>query len=446
MKNKFLLPLMILISITSCSTSGTSILNYSNSSGQSGASSFSSNSVIYKGFMLNNPEKEFNQTETTKSGANYVSSLQSLGKDLYHKVFDGDNKVFSPISIATCFSMLLEGAKEESKAELEAFLHYNDSFNHLNEIQNMLLRNSINDEKNETYLDICQSFWADDSFKNDLKKNYVDKLTDYYYAEAFSGKLDSDQMHAALADYINDKTHNFLNVKKDDFADYAGVLWLLNTIYLKSQWQDPFNEMSNKKDAFINLSGGEKEVTYMNDTHRSAYLKKDDYVISSLFLKQGLRFNILLPNKGSNYSSILDSEQAINDLYSYVPYSSSNSVSAEIHYQIPQFKIQKSIDLKELLQSMGLSYIFDPELANLRDIAELKSNENLFVSKAKHEAGIEVKNEGLEAAAYTIIEVEQATSIQNPPVPIDFIVDHPFAYSVVNQDNIPLFTGVVTTL
>lgn len=221
MKNKFLLPLMILISITSCSTSGTSILNYSNSSGQSGASSFSSNSAIYKGFMLNNPEKEFNQTETTKSGANYVSSLQSLSKDLYHKVFDGDNKVFSPISIATCFSMLLEGAKEESKAELEAFLHYNDSFNHLNEIQNMLLRNSINDEKNETYLDICQSFWADDSFKNDLKKNYVDKLTDYYYAEAFSGKLDSDQMHAALADYINDKTHNFLNVKKDDFTDYG---------------------------------------------------------------------------------------------------------------------------------------------------------------------------------------------------------------------------------
>ena len=95
---------------------------------------------------------------------------------------------------------------------------------------------------------------------------------------------------------------------------------------------------------------------------------------------------------------------------------------------------------------MGINDIFDPDIANLRDIAELKSYENLYVEKAKHEAGIEIKNEGLEAAAYTIVAVEKATSVSQPNTPIDFIVDHPFAFSIVNRDNIPLFTGVVANL
>lgn len=443
MKNKFLLPLMILISITSCSTSGTSILNYSNSSSLGGASSFMENDS-YKRFLLNNPIKEFNKEETINSATPYVNSLQSLSKDLYSALFDGDNKIFSPISIATCFSMLLEGARENSKVELESFLHYNDSFNHLSEIQNMLLRNAYNNEETETYLDICQSFWADNSFKDTMKKPFIETLTNYYYAEAFNGKLDSDAMHAALADYINDKTRNFLNVKKDDFKDYGGVLWLLNTIYLKTQWQEQFEKSLNRIDVFTNLSGSEKQVTFMNNTFPASYYKKENYVISSLPLRYGMSFNILLPNKDSDYAGVLKSSGALDDLHNFQTYSS--PISSDIHFQVPQFKIQKSIDLKDLLTKMGINDIFDPDIANLRDIAELKSYENLYVEKAKHEAGIEIKNEGLEAAAYTIVAVEKATSVSQPNTPIDFIVDHPFAYSIVNRDNIPLFTGVVANL
>lgn len=95
---------------------------------------------------------------------------------------------------------------------------------------------------------------------------------------------------------------------------------------------------------------------------------------------------------------------------------------------------------------MGVNYAFDPDLANLTDIANLNANENLYVTKAKHEAGIEIKNEGLEAAAYTIGAADATTAVEPPLKEIPFIVDHPFAFSVTNRDNIPLFTGVVTNL
>lgn len=451
MKTKRLLfPIIALLSIASCSPSSVHFIDSSKPTSSSGSSS-SQNFDAYKPFQLNNPQKAFNKGNTATNAANtaYVSSLNAFSKDLYKNIFDGDNKIYSTISIANCFSMLLEGAKENSRKELETLLHYDDSFDHLNEIKNTLLRNAIDDADEETYLDISQSFWADQSFKNTMKQAYIDALTNYYYAEAFSGDLKSDEMHAALADYINDKTHNFLNVKKEDFHDYAGVLWLLNTVYLKSQWFSHFEESFNKEDLFTNLNGNESKVTYMNQTTESYYQAADNYAIASLSLKHSLRFNILLPNKGTNYADVLKSDEALDGLHNFPSYIKGNSaITPLVKFQVPQFKIQRSIDLSDLFKTkMGVKDIFDPEAANLRDIAELLPDENLYVSKAKHEAGIEVKNEGLEAAAYTIIAVDKATSVDPKPVdPIEFIVDHPFAYSITNIDGIPLFTGVVTTL
>lgn len=448
LKTKLLIPVIVVLVTASCSPRSGVVIDPSKSTSTSSSNYVEHNS--YQDFMLNKPNKAFNSDKTTAPHDNYVASLNTLSQDLYKKLYDGDNKIFSTISIANCFSMLLEGAKEESKTELESFLHYDTTFNHLDEIKNTLLRNAIDDSKNESYLDISQSFWTDAKFKKEqMKQTYIDTLTDYYFAEAFNGDLSSDEMHSALADYINDKTRGFLNVKKDDFKDFAGVLWLLNTVYLKSQWVEAFNEYSNMQDKFTNLDKTDSTVTFMHKTESGRYLKKDNYLISSISLKRGLSFNVLLPNKDiTDYSAVLNDADAMNDLHNFKLYKNYSSASnGLINFKTPQFKIQKSIDLTQLLPKMGVSQIFKPFEANLRDIADLKADENLYVSKAKHEAGIEVKNEGLEAAAYTIIEVEKATSIDQPsPQYIDFIMDRPFAYTITNMDGIALFTGVVTKL
>ena len=129
--------------------------------------------------------------------------------------------------------MLYEGAQESSKEELATLLGYEEHFNHQTEIKNMLLNNAIKTTKPEVILDIAQSFWVDELFKNELNQDFVDILTDYYFAEAFQGLLNSDKMHEALAQYINSKTNHFFDLNSEDFKDFAGVLWLLNTIYLK---------------------------------------------------------------------------------------------------------------------------------------------------------------------------------------------------------------------
>ena len=443
-KTKLLLPIVMLLSIASCSPRGASSSIYSSSQNSGNNSSVNA----FTGPQLNNPQKPFNyDSDKTKApNAAYISSLNELSKDIFKKLYDGNNQVYSTLSIADCFSMLLDGCRGNSKLQLEALLHYDEeTFNHLTEIKNTLLRNAIEDRKNNTVLDVAQSFWVDESMKEGLNPEYIDTLTKYYYAEAFSGDLKSDEMHELLANYINKKTHDFLNVKKDDFATYGGVLWLLNTIYLKTPWAQGFPKESNFQDNFNNLDNTKKQVTFMRNVQKATSKSTDNYSIVSLSLNHDMNFNILLPKEGTNYSEVLTNAEALDDLHNFAS-SFATPFKFDIEITLPQFKNQISIDLKEFLPKLGVTDIFSPNAANLSAIfgeGSDTANGGFYVSKSKHEAGIEVKNEGLEAAAYTIIVVEKASS-EKPKEKI--VIDHPFAYTITNSDGIPLFTGVVTNL
>ena len=263
MNKKFLLiPATMLMAISSCSSNASNL--YTSLDPSSSSVNHEELYNGYKDYLLNNPKKTYNN-QTTAIDPNYVSSVQAFSSDFLNVLEKDKNNIFSPVSIGTCFSMLLDGTANNSKVELENMLHYDDTFNHLDTIKNMLLNCAIKDGE-DIYLDLAQSLWVDNSFKEGIDSDYVNKMTDYYFAELFSGQLDSPVMHKALANYINDKTNNFLNLTEKDFEDMAGILWLLNTIYTKSEWVKEFDVKNNFDGNFTNLDKSQSKVTYMNRT------------------------------------------------------------------------------------------------------------------------------------------------------------------------------------
>lgn len=407
-----------------------------------GFSACSGNVNSYRAQLINRPDKIFN-TNKQDLDPSYLSSIKAFSNSFFQAINDGNNQIFSPLSIATCFSMLYDGAKAGSKEELATLLNYDDSYDHLTTIQKMLLNNAINTNKPEVILDISQSFWADNLFKSELKQAYIDKLTNFYFAEAMQGDLESDEMHNALADYINEKTRHFFDLKGEDFKDYAGVVWLLNTIYLKSPWAEPFYEIDNFEGSFSNLGKPESTLTYMTNEIDGYCYEQPDYRIASIPLKGGLNLNILLPNENSNYQAILDNANNITKLLDY-PSAHFDKKEAIINYQLPKFKLMKDYNLKDIFIELGVEQIFSEKDANLGDIYLDQTGNKLFVGKAKHQAGIDVNNYGVEAAAYTIIEME----ITSYPIKeeINFFVNRPFVYTISDRDSLPLFMGVVTNL
>ena len=385
-------------------------------------------SISYEGEIQNAVQKQFN-TKHKALNKNYVKSVNDFANKFYLKNDDNDeNSIFSPLNIATCFSMLHEGASGETKQELEAALCYDGTFSPKEEIQKMLLNTAISTEK--TYLDQAQSCWLN---KNTVVSDeFKDALTDYYYAEIIKEDFsNTEKAHKDLANWTNKKTRDFLNVKPEDFQFVDGntILALLNTIYLKSKWQYKFDEKKNITSTFYGLHGENNSVEYMCQKIDGFVEYHSNFDISYLNYSDGLYIKFLLPDDGTDIKTILKNKDNIDLLLNFKKYSSKQNVT----YRIPKFNFQTKYDLIPTFAKLGVNKVFTAG-------ADLSLMGGGFVDNAQHAAGIKVDNEGVEAAAYTVV-----TTTKGAPSN-EFIINRPFAYSISNADGLPLFMGTVYDL
>ena len=116
--------------------------------------------------------------------------------------------------------------------------------------------------------------------------------------------------------------------------------------------------------------------------------------------------------------------------------------------KLPLFKYEYDLQLKEDLQALGITDIFDSTKADLSEIGA-----GIYVSKAKHKANIEFSNEGIKAAAVTAFELDTTSLADSigfeylfdvPVVTIDLTFDKPYMYIIRDKDTGEVwFTGTV---
>ena len=442
---KAIVPLLLL---TSCSSQVASIV--SNPGFQDASQQASNNTKPIpdlnnlEPFKLNSPNKPFNTNPTDALDANYINSLREFALDfiqeMHKEELDTENPVFSPYSIATCYSMADDGADGNTKAELDQLLHYDGSFDYRNAIKNGLLKNAIEDEEKNTYVNVAQSAWINENtYKQGFDSDYSKILEDYYFAEFYKGQL--SQMYNEVADWINNKTKNYLDVKGEDFRGMLqdAIFALINTVYFKSNWLTAFDPAGNTSNNFYNLDGSSLATTFMQKIEKEKYYYTcSDYRITSIPFEHGLEFRILLPNAQTNYSEILDNRTALNKMLT-LPLNGAMTdeegvtMKDDIQFMIPQFKARTSYDLVKMFTNMGVIDPFTPGVANFPPIGG-------YISSSIHDAGFEINNQGGEGAAYTIIVFSKGAG----PDYLTFNCNRPFAYAVTTSDGIPLFMGKVT--
>ena len=87
---------------------------------------------------------------------------------------------------------------------------------------------------------------------------------------------------------------------------------------------------------------------------------------------------------------------------------------------------------------MGIKDLFNADKCDLSGIAE-----GIYVGKIKQNTFIEVNEEGTEAAAVTVEEMNYSSGKE--PIVIDFIANRPFFYAIKEKStNAILFMGKVT--
>ena len=111
-----------------------------------------------------------------------------------------------------------------------------------------------------------------------------------------------------------------------------------------------------------------------------------------------------------------------------------------VHADIPRFDLAEALDLIPGLKELGITDVFDPDRG---DFSSLTDDRGVYVDSASHNTRVKIDEEGIEAAAYTMITAMGAALITQE---YDFTLDRPFVFAVRSAAGIPLFTGVVNRI
>lgn len=415
------------------------LISFGSSNQEEEVSTTSQNSQIgevIKSSRLNLVNKSTNNHSVTLSDKKYLSSLEQFTTNFANSVFDNKNAIFSPVSIFNCYGMMYEGTSDQVRENLDEVFKYSEVDSLKTSIKEVMEILSLEGENIK--LDTSASFWISDTGSEMITEEYLSTLSDYY-TEAFKGDFTSDETKEAIASWINDKTNNMFKVNKEGFNFTEDtIMALYNTIYLKSGWLNNFTKELNFEDEFITLDNSKSNKTFMRNSENGLVFHHEQFDIASLELNGNIKFNMLLPKEGEDYISVFK-----NNVKNVISYKDLESSNYQINYQVPVFDTKSKFDLKGELSKLGINELFMPtrDYKNMFDLDSLDPDLKFKVSSSRHEAGIDVNNDGIEAAAYTEIGFDEATSV--PPIleTYDFKLNRPFMYSITYRD-LPLFVGM----
>ena len=347
---------------------------------------------------------------------------------------DGENRVYSPVSAYMALAMLAETADGNSRYQILELLGA-DSIEVLREqAENMWKATYRNDGATTSIL--ANSLWLNDGVTFNV--GTVNRLADSYCASSYRGDMSSEEMTAALRDWLNEQTGGLLGDAVENVAlDPETVMSLCSTVYFRAKWDDQFSAANNKFKTF-HSPGGDIEAEFMNNTNEyGPYYWGEDYGAVCLeFADRGAMW-LILPDEDKTVDDVLASSEYLDMVNT--GYGWEKSTSIIVHNSVPKFDVSSELTLAEGLKRLGITDVFDPARSDFTPLTD--DMDGIFVSDAKQAARVQIDEEGCTAAAFT--QIAAAGAALPPEEEIYFTLDRPFIFVIESDTNQPLFIGTV---
>jgi serpin B len=342
---------------------------------------------------------------------------------MYARLDGGTNLVFSPASVYVALSMAAAGARGETASQMDAVLHQAPGAargNGVNSLDQALaaLSQTWKDPagtEHEVRLNIANAPFAQSGMT--LQQDYLDILASRYGAGLRLVDYRNDPAEATrlINDWISERTEERIP-KLLESLDPLTRLVLVNAIYLKAPWQDPFRANQTADAPFVRPDGSTVDVPTMNGSIDARYAEGDGWQAVELPYADGsLAMTIVVPSDLAAFEAALDERQFASIADALNP--------ADVHLALPRFETETREDLTAVLIALGMPLAMDPDAA---DFSGITTEESLYITGVIHQANITVDEKGTEAAAATAI-VMGATAM---PEFKELKVDRPFIFAL----------------
>lgn len=356
----------------------------------------------------------------------------------------GENFNFSPLSLYLALALATSGAGPDSATQMELLDLLGASEALATSSQSASTADLLSTQSKNLYhqlflkneigqLNIANSLWMDDEVngqKIDFQDKFIENAAQNFFASVYSVDFsDQEKTGAAMAEWVSEHTNG--KIEPTFNFDSLQVLSILNTIYFYDQWDRRFDEKTTAPDIFYLSDGNEVEVDFMNQTQSSAsFARGENYTRAARPLKNGGEMIFILPDKGVNLYSLVDSAEKME-----AAFTGGSQSNGEVVWKMPKFSYDTKLELKEVLQKLGVSAAFTGDA----DFSNLSEETQIFISNIKQDTFIAVNENGVEAAAFTQIDFD-TTSM--PTGRAEMILDRPFIFGITAPNGSPLFIGL----
>ena len=175
----------------------------------------------------------------------------------------------------------------------------------------------------------------------------------------------------------------------------------------------------------------------MNSSNFSNYYWAEDFAAVSLGLNESGRMWLVLPDEGVTVDEILEEDAVFELVNSRGEWE--NSKYLKVNLSLPKFDAASDTSLTDGLKELGIQDVFDPQTADFSPLAQ--PADGFYLSQAQHAARVKIDEKGVEAAAYTVMQVSGAA--MPPEEEVDFVLVRPFFFMITSRTGLPLFAGIV---
>ena len=391
---------------------------------------------------LSNENNEFKPIDLTRAEQELVTANNDFAFNLFRKAgprmtngaagpcFTEPNKstILSPISITYALGMLNNGAAGETQAQTNKVLGFGETgADGINAFCKKMLTEAPKLDK-LTKVMIANTIYMNQGYQ--LKPDFVTKAKDYYGAEPETRNFADGKTMDVINQWASDHTEKMIDkVLDNDEFDPTAVSYLLNAIYFKGAWAEKFDKANTKDEAFINENNQEVQVPMMHQEHEFNYTEDED--CQALCLPYGnnaYRMTILLPKEGRTVYSL--AQKLTTQTWQRYQWMG----TAIVDVKLPRFESKTNVDLKPVMMALGMPNAFSDYLAEFPHFCNVPT----YIGLMKQVARIKLSEEGTEAAAVTVIGMDEKAMPQEPKH-VNFHATHPFIYIISEQSTGAIF-------
>ena len=386
---------------------------------------------IFSEDYSNDMEERYKKLEQSAVYKEQIRNFALKTLPLLHQETE-ESTVVSPLNLYLALSMLGECAGGESR-ELLFNLLDTDSIEELRTISDLYWK--AHQQLTPTVTEMVNnSLWLSDLYN--FKSTLPEIMNSDYHASVYRGEMGSQKFNDQFHDWLNEKTNNLLKEQADaqQLSPETSAA-LVSALYLKAAWAEQFIPDYTAEDVFKAPAGG-IETEMMHGTFYGNVYRADGWSAHDLSLNDLGKLWLYLPEEGTSLQDILCDPTA----YDLAQGSETDLIkeSGDVHLSVPKLVLKSERSIVKEMKELGLEQIFSEDA----DFSNLSEETAMCVSDIRHAAALKTDEEGLEAAAFTIIEMEEAVSVVETKQ-IEFRCDRPFLFILTGDDGSILMSGTV---